>query len=195
MTRINLLPWREWERQRSRQQFFYVLALAVIVAIGIVFWANRISAGALADQQARNAYLHRQLAEMDKRIETIRALKSTRDSLLARMKIIEKLEESRPTVVHLFDQLVRTSPDGLYLTSVRDSAGKLRIEGVANSPAVVSTYMRQIAGSPWLGTPNLEVVRTHNRGNEKSSDFTVTTSVMTPDEKAQEAKQQQANGS
>lgn len=194
MTRINLLPWREWERQRSRQQFFYVLVLAVIVAIGIVFWANRISAGALADQQARNAYLHRQLDEMDKRIAAIRALKSTRDSLLARMKIIEKLEESRPTVVHLFDQLVRTSPDGLYLTSVRDSAGKLTIEGIANSPAVVSTYMRQIAGSSWLGAPNLEVVRTHNRGNEKSSDFTVTTSVMTPDEKAQEA-QQQANGS
>lgn len=184
MTRINLLPWREWERQRTRQQFFYVLALAVILGIGIVFWANRISASAVADQQARNEYLHRQLAQMDRRIATIRSLKSTRDALLARMQVIEKLEQSRPTVVHLFDQLVRTAPDGLYLTSVDNRSGNLKISGVADSPAVVSTYMRQIAGSPWMGAPNLQIVRTHARGNEKSSDFTVTTKVTNPQENA-----------
>lgn len=184
MTRINLLPWREWERQRTRQQFFYVLALAVILGIGIVFWANRISASAVANQQARNEYLHRQLAQMDRRIATIRSLKSTRDALLARMQVIEKLEQSRPTVVHLFDQLVRTAPDGLYLTSVDNRSGNLKISGVADSPAVVSTYMRQIAGSQWMGAPNLQIVRTHARGNEKSSDFTVTTKVTNPQENA-----------
>jgi type IV pilus assembly protein PilN len=177
MARINLLPWREWRRQERRRQFLLMLALSVLIGIVIVFWTDRSISNAVAGQQARNVYLKGQIAKLDKQIATIRTLKQTRDALLARMKIIEQLEQSRPTAVHLFDQLVRTVPDGLYLSAVTDTGGKLKISGTAQSPAAVSTYMQKIAGSPWLSAPNLEIVRTYSNGNEKSSDFAVTTSV------------------
>lgn len=184
MARVNLLPWREWRRHERRQRFLLSLVLAVIVAVGVVFWANRLLASEIADQNARNAYLRSEVAVLDQKLETIKALKKTRDALLARMQIIEQLEASRPTTVHLFDQLVRTLPDGLYLTRIRDSGGTLTIDGVAESPAVVSAYMQSIAGSDWMTPPNLQVVRTQTKGNEKSSNFTVTTAVKGPQQTA-----------
>lgn len=180
MARINLLPWREWERRQRNQRVALGYVLGVIVAIAIVFWASRILAGAISDQDARNAYLRHEVAILNHKLATIRSLQKTRDALLARMQIIERLEASRPTTVHLFDQLVKTLPDGLYLTHVKDNGGKLTIEGIAESPAVVSTYMQNIAGSQWMKPPNLEIVRTHTRGNEKDSNFTVTTGVLGP---------------
>ncbi|HEX5314231.1 MAG TPA: PilN domain-containing protein [Gammaproteobacteria bacterium] len=187
MARINLLPWRQWRRRERRRQFVLMLVLALLAGIVIVFWTDRSISAAVATQQARNTYLQRQIARLDHQIETIRNLKKTRDALLARMRIIEQLERSRPTAVHLFDQLVRTVPDGLYLTSVADDGGKLKIAGTAQSPAAVSTYMQRIAGSGWLDPPNLQVVRTHTEGNDKYSDFSVTTSVSASAPSAQVA--------
>lgn len=189
MARINLLPWRAWQRRQRRQRFLLGLVLAVIVAIGVVFWANRLLAGAISGQQARNDYLRHEVAVLNQKLETIKTLKKTRDALLARMQIIEQLEESRPTTVHLFDQLVRTLPDGLYLTRIKDSRGTLTIDGVAESPAVVSAYMQNIANSEWMTPPNLQVVRTHTTTNEKSSNFTVTTGVKGPQPTNAGAKQ------
>ena len=180
MARINLLPWRVQLRRERRQRFLMGLALTAVAAIGVVFWANRMLAGSIADQNARNQYLTREIAVLDSKLETIKALKRTRDALLARMRVIEQLEASRPTTVHLFDQLVRTLPDKLYLTRIQDKGGKLSINGVAESPAVVSAYMQNIAQSPWLQPPNLEVVRTQTSGSARGSNFSVTTAVKEP---------------
>ena len=96
---------------------------------------------------------------MDKQIAQIKDLQDTKASLVARMQIIQQLQQSRPTEVHLFDQLVKTLPPGVYLTSVTQKGDQLEIDGVAESSARVSTYMRNIDASPWLGDPNLQVVQ------------------------------------
>ncbi|MGH8272190.1 MAG: PilN domain-containing protein, partial [Gammaproteobacteria bacterium] len=138
---------------------------------------------AVDDQQARNTYLRRQVAVLNRKISEIKTLKQTRADLLSRMRVIERLEQSRPMVVHLFDELATTVPSGVYLTSIENRDGRLKIAGVADSPAGVSTYMRNIAASPWLAPPNLQIVRTAGSGSERRSSFGVSSELVTPDEK------------
>ncbi len=183
MARINLLPWREWENSQRRQRFLLSLVLSLVVGIVIIVWGTFMVGGAMSIQQGRNAYLRQQLAQLDQKIKTIKDLKKERESLLRRMRVIEKLEQSRSQVVHLFDQLTRTVPDSVYLTGLRNHDGVLSIDGVAQSPAGVSTYMQNIAHSPWLGDPNLTVVRTQSEGKLSRSEFTVTTKLIQPSDK------------
>lgn len=183
MARINLLPWRDWERRRLRQRFLLSLVLALVVGIVIIVWATFMVEGEVSNQQGRNQYLRAQVAQLNIKIKAINQLKKTREELLARMKVIEKLEQSRPLVVHLFDQLTRTVPDSVYISSVTNKGGDLTIEGVAQSPSGVSAYMQNIANSPWLADPNLEVVRTRRDGKVRRSSFTVTTKLMQPQDK------------
>lgn len=177
MARINLLPWREWERSRLRQRFMLSLVLSLVVGIVLIVWASFMVSSATSIQQSRNGYLRGQLAQLNRKIESIKKLKKERQSLLRRMDVIEKLEQSRPLVVHLFDQLTRTVPESVYLTSVTNHNGALSIHGVAQSPAGVSTYMQNIANSSWLAEPNLTVVRTQKKGKVTRSSFTVTTKL------------------
>ncbi len=183
MSRINLLPWRDWERQRLRQRFALFLVLALVIGILIIVWATFMADRAGSMQQGRNKYLRGQVTRLDAKIKAIAQLKKTRNELLARMKVIEKLEQSRPLVVHLFDQLTRTVPDSVYITAVTDKSGALFIQGVAQSPSGVSAYMQNIADSPWLGDPNLKVVRTKSDGKVRRSAFTVTTKIIQPQDK------------
>ncbi len=184
MARVNLLPWREWERRRRRQRFLFLLLLSLVIGIALVVWATQMVNSAVAGQEARNAYLRRQTAELNNKIKTINSLKATRQSLLNRMKVIEQLEQSRPMIVHLFEQLTLTVPDSVFIKSVHNKNGKLTIEGVAQSPAGVSSYMRRIDNSQWLGPPNLEVVRTSSKGNTSHSSFTVTTQLVQPNDES-----------
>ena len=183
MSRINLLPWRDWERQRLRQRFALFLVLALVIGILIIVWATFMADGAVSMQQGRNRYLRGQVSRLDAKIQAIAQLKNTRDELLSRMKVIEKLEQSRPLIVHLFDQLTRTVPDSVYITAVTDKNRVLLIQGVAQSPSGVSAYMQNIANSPWLGDPNLEVVRTKSDGKVRRSVFIVTTMLVQPQDK------------
>lgn len=180
MARINLLPWREWERRRLRQRFLLSLVLSLVLGIVVVVWASFMVGSAVSTQQGRNAYLRREVVQLNRKIKSINELKKTRRSLLRRMQVIEKLEQSRPLVVHLFDQLTRTVPSSVYITNVTNNDGALTIHGVAQSPAGVSTYMQQIAASPWLSDPNLTVVRTKNEGKVTRSSFDVTTKLVQP---------------
>ncbi len=183
MARINLLPWREWERSQRRQRFLLSLVLALVVGIVMIVWATFMVGGAVSIQQSRNSYLRQQLAQLDQKIKAIKDLKTERESLLRRMRVIEKLEQSRSQVVHLFDQLTRTVPESVYITGVRNNNGALSINGVAQSPAGVSTYMQNIAQSDWLGDPNLSVVRTQDKGKVSRSKFSVTTKLVQPSDK------------
>lgn len=180
MVRINLLPWREWERRRSRNRFIGVLAGACAFGIVVVIVVSRVVAGQIDQQQQLNIYLRQDIARLDTKIQAIRGLKKTRSALLSRMRVIERLQRNRPLVVHLFDQLVRTVPNDVYLVSVRNGNWQLTIHGIADSPAGVSDYMHNIAQSQWLDAPNLQVVRTGKIHGELRSRFTVTTKVRTP---------------
>lgn len=190
MTSINLLPWRKWEQRRRRQHFLLVLVLAFIIGVAIVYWASLMAGSAVSSQEARNRYLRRQVAELNQKIKTINDLKETRASLTRRMKTIERLQQSRPLEVHLFEQLASTVPASVYLTKIdfasgkksgkRKFAGTLKIKGIADSPAGVSNYMRNVGGSKWFTIPRLEVVRTSHKGDTRQSRFRVNAKLLAP---------------
>jgi type IV pilus assembly protein PilN len=172
MPRINLIPWREAERKRKRQEFG-VGALGALVAAGaIAFLVNLQMGAAIDNQNERNEYLNQEIAKLDKQITEILALEQQKQRLRARIQVIEQLERSRPEIVHVFDQLVRTIPDGVNLVSLKQSDRKLQLKGVAQSSTRVASYMRNIEASEWLSDPSLDILETKDAG-DGGSEFTL----------------------
>jgi type IV pilus assembly protein PilN len=158
MPRINLLPWREQQRRERKLAFFVALGVAAGAAAVVAFAAYLLLGSMIDAQDRRNDRLRAEIKVLDKQIEEINDLDAQKQRFIARMQIIEKLQRSRPEVVHLFDELVKEMPDGTYLTSIKESGNKIKLEGVAQSSTRVSTLMRNIAASQWLRNPELEVV-------------------------------------
>ena len=170
MPRINLLPWREQQRRERRLGFYAALGTAAAVS-AVAAFATYLMFGSMIDgQETRNARLRVEIKLLDRQIEEINDLQTQKQNFISRMQIIEMLQRSRPEAVHLFDELVKVMPDGTYLTSVGQTGPKLKLEGVAQSSTRVSTLMRNIAASPWLRNPELEVVETR-KDNANSSRF------------------------
>jgi type IV pilus assembly protein PilN len=186
MPRINLLPHRESKRKERKLKFLVALGGAAIAA-GVVAFTVYLAYGSMIEaQQRRNTELRTQIKLLDKQIEEINDLESQKQKYIARMEIIEKLQRSRPEIVHVFDEIVRTLPEGVYLTSVRQNGPRLKFEGVAQSSTRVSSFMRNIDGSQWLRNPELEVVQT-SKGTGPGSSFALTAdqvSVAAPDNDA-----------
>ena len=179
MPRINLLPWREAERKRKRQEFG-VGAIGALILAGVIALAVNWQMGAAVDTQIeRNQYLKNQIAELDKQITEILALEEQKERLKARIQVIEQLGRSRPEVVHVMDQLVRTIPDGVYLTSLKQTDRKLQIKGVAQSSTRVAAYMRNIDASEWLADPSLDILETKG-STEAGSEFTLNANQKNP---------------
>jgi len=176
MPRINLLPWREEERKERKLGFLVALGGGTVAALVAAFGAYLMFGSMISAQDSRNEMLRVQIKQLDKQIEEINNLESAKQKFIARMKIIEQLQRSRPEIVHVFDEIVRTLPDGVYLTSVKQNAAKLKFEGVAQSSTRVSSFMRNIDGSDWLKNPELEVVQTA-KANPGSS-FTLTADAV-----------------
>lgn len=174
MARINLLPWREELRKQRQQQFLALLGVAVIVTgaamAGVHFYVEH----EMDFQRQRNAYLQKEIKQLDEQIKEINALDKTRQRLEARMNIIQQLQTSRPEIVHLFDELARTLPEGVYLNSVQESSNALNIKGTAQSNARVSTYMWNLEKSDWLADPNLQVIETAQKDGTRASKFVLT---------------------
>jgi type IV pilus assembly protein PilN len=160
MPRINLLPWRDQQRRERQMAFFVALGGAVAVAAVVAFVAYLMLGAMIDAQEQRNERLKVEIKILDKQIEEINDLEAQKQKFISRMQIIEKLQRSRPEVVHLFDELVKVMPDGTYLTSVKESGNKLTFEGVAQSSTRVSSLMRNIADSQWMQNPDLKVVQT-----------------------------------
>jgi len=162
MPRINLLPWREQQRRERKLAFFVSLGVAAGLA-GVAAFAAYLLVGQMIDaQDARNNRLASEIKFLDKQIEEINDLETQKERFISRMQVIETLQRSRPEAVHMFDELVKVMPDGTYLTSVKQTGNKLKLEGVAQSSTRVSTLMRNIAASQYLRNPELEVVQTKN---------------------------------
>jgi type IV pilus assembly protein PilN len=172
MPRINLLPWREEQRKERKLAFLVALGGAAIAALVATFGVNLYFSSLISSQESRNTRLNAEIRELDKQIEKINSLEEQKQKFISRMQIIEKLQRSRPEIVHVFDQLVRTLPDGAYLTSVKQTGTRLKIQGVAQSSTRVSTFMRNIDASQWLRNPELEVVET-TTGKTVGSNFTL----------------------
>jgi type IV pilus assembly protein PilN len=162
MPRINLLPWRDQQRRERKLAFFVALGGAVVLGAIVTFVAYLLVGSMIDAQDHRNERLRAQIKILDKQIEEINDLEAQKQKFISRMQIIDKLQRSRPEVVHLFDEMVKEMPDGTYLTTVKQTGTKLKFEGVAQSSTRVSQLMRNISGSQWLRNPELEVVQTKN---------------------------------
>lgn len=164
MARINLLPWREVERKRRQHEFagITVAALAVTLVLGVA--VHLVMGKLISNQDDRNQFLRHQISLLDEQIREIRDLEKTRARLLARMDVIQQLQVSRPEIVHLFDELVIDIPEGVYLTKVIQSGNSIVVDGLAQSNARVSAFMRNIEASKWIGNPSLNVINKAGAG-------------------------------
>ena len=182
MPRINLLPWREDQRKERQQNFLVASAGAVLIGIVTIMLVSWTFDRFIRYQNERNDILTREIELLDEKIEEIKGLERQKERLLARMEIIERLQKSRPEVVHLFDELVHTLPDGVYLTSLKQSNRRLEIKGVAESTTRVSAYMRNIDVSEWLENPGLQVIETVEVGPQKKAEFGLTARQVSSEE-------------
>jgi type IV pilus assembly protein PilN len=176
MPRINLLPWRDELRTERRNQFFIALGAAAGFAALIILIGNLTFSSIIGHQQDRNRLLQSEIDLLNIRIKAILDLEAQKSRLLARMEIIELLQRSRPGIVHVFEELVMTMPDGVHLNEIKQNGSRVEMIGSAESNTRVSALMRNIDNSDWLGSPDLEVVevKTDGRGNgRRASEFTV----------------------
>ncbi|MEL7022462.1 MAG: PilN domain-containing protein [Pseudomonadota bacterium] len=164
MPKINLLPWRE-ELRKERQKYFLIsVGGAIAAAAFVVLAANLIYSARIDHQKDRNGLLDREIKVLNESIKQIEGIDRQKERLIARMEVIEELQQSRPEIVHLFDELVRTLPDGINLNSITQQARSIRLNGVAQSSTRVSSYMRNVDESEWLEAPDLERIETVDRG-------------------------------
>lgn len=188
MPSINLLPWREAERKKRQRDFGVAAGGAVVAAIAVVMATMFAYSQMISNQQARNQRLTNEIVELEKSITEIDGLERQKERLLARMEIIEELQKSRPEIVHLFDELVRQLPEGVYLTGMKQTGSRVEIRGVAQSSTRVSALMRQIDSSDWLGDPEVERVETTQSGASRQAEFVVYLKQMRSAAEGEEAE-------
>ncbi len=171
-TKINLLPWREERRKQMQQDFMVLLGVAAALAVLVWFmWQTKVD-GQIETQASRNAYIKKELTLLEEQIKEIKELEQRREELVGRMETIQSLQNDRPSIVYIFDQLVRTVPDGVYYTAVERKAKSFTITGVAESNTRISALMRNLNESPWFVGPSLQTV-TAIKDSEASA-FTLT---------------------
>ncbi len=180
MAHINLLPWREEQRQEKTRQFATVTVLSLLLTAALVFMVHVTFDNQITHQKHRNTILQNEINTLDASLKQIATLEETKEQLLSRMDIIQSLQQQRPQIVRLFDDFVRTVPEGIYLKTIEQKGEQLTIKGVAESNGRVSAYMRNIDASDWMSTPKLKVIQTR-KGTLRSSDFTIITSQSVPD--------------
>lgn len=173
MPSINLLPWREAERKRRQREFGVAMGGAVVAGIAVVMLTMLAFSQMISAQNGRNDRLTAEIVELEKSIAEIDGLERQKERLLARMEIIEELQKSRPEIVHLFDEMVRQLPEGVYLTGMKQTGSRVEIRGVAQSSTRVSALMRSIDASGWLGDPEVERVETTQSGSSRQAEFVV----------------------
>ena len=159
MAKINLLPWREELRQERQNDFLIMLGIGLFAAAVLMIVVHVTISSMTENQQNRNQYLQREIAVFEKKIKEIKALEKTKRQLISRIEVIQRLQSSRPEIVHMFDQLANTVPEGVYLTKFSQKGKALSINGNAQSNTRVSAYMRSLEKSPWLKGADLNAIK------------------------------------
>ena len=181
MARINLLPWREERRKVRQKEFMTMLGVAALGAVLLSFLIVNYFSRQIDGENARIAYVKDQIAKVDQQIKEIEELDKKKARLLARKQVIEQLQANRSQMVHLFDSLVRTIPDGVVLTSLKQDGDKLTLEGRSQSNARVSTYMRNLEGAGWMTKPDLSIIEAKDGGDPGLPYvFTLTVTLANP---------------
>jgi len=184
MTNINLLPWREALRAERQRNFMISMGVSVLIALALVGAAHLYMEFLQERQNQRNSYLEREIASVNKKLGKIRKLEAERRALLDRMNIIQRLQAARPEIVHLFDEIPRRLPDGVYVKNVRQAGNIVTVNGVAQSNARVSSFMRNLDRSDWFSNPRLEVIKTvagGPGGRQRLAEFTLKFTQVNPE--------------
>ena len=181
MTRINLLPWREERRQELKRQFFVILFGMALIGAGCVYLVDMNVQGQIENQQQRNNFITGETKKLDAQIKEIEELKKKRERLVERMNVIQDLQGNRPVIVHVFDQMARTIPDGVFYSNVKSSGDSFTVDGLAEANNRVSNLMRNLNASPMFKDPSLSNVKAEERGDEIWSRFSLTVKQGNPE--------------
>ena len=188
ITKINLLPWREERRQEQKKQFVMMALMTCILSAAIVGLIHFQMQAKIDYQLSRNRFMSNEIVKVDEEIKEISELQKVRRSLIERMEVIQDLQGSRPSIVHLFSEIVSTVPNGVYLKTLSQTGGNLLVNGEAESNARVSTYMRNLSSSEWLKDPNLTVIEIEDKTVNRISTFTLTVKQTSPNATSEEEK-------
>lgn len=165
---VNLMPWREKRRRERHKAVMTMLGLSAAGALAVVVLGWTLQAGQIDRQEGRNKYLQEQIKLMDKKVEEIQDLDIKRERLMGRKQVIEELQSGRSQMVHLFDQLVRTVPEGIQISAIQQNQGFLVIDGRAESNSRVSDYLRRLDASEWLDKPDLQIIEEEGSPGSKT---------------------------
>lgn len=194
MIRINLLPHREAKRKQKRAAFAALLALGGLLGAAMVLMVGGYNASIIATQNQRNEVLKQANLELDKKISKIANLKAEIEALKARQQAVEDLQGDRNQPVYLLDELVRQTPEGVYLKSFKQDGQKVLLSGVAQSQERVAELLRNLSGnSSWLERPDLTEVRAaalaQSKTGRKVVEFTLNVLIKRAREKEEDAKE------
>ncbi|MBW8851401.1 MAG: PilN domain-containing protein [Xanthomonadales bacterium] len=195
MARINLLPWRAERQKERKKQFFTMLALSAVAGFAVWFAVDYYYDAQISGQQERNAFLDTQIADVKKKITQIEELEQKKSNLLSRKQVIEELQANRSQMVHLFDALVRTIPDGVVLTGLNQEGDKLTLEGRSQSYARVSNYMDNLSASGWMTKPDLSVIQAQDDVSGLPHTFKLTVTLSSPNAQSADGAAAPADGS
>jgi type IV pilus assembly protein PilN len=171
MARLNLLPWREARRQRLKRLFVSYGVAALVFTLGAAIASYLVIEDLVLAQESRNAFLTAEIAKLDRKIKEIKEIEKKKADLLARMDIIQELQQIRPEVVHLFDEIVTAIPDGVFLTGIKQSGRNVILEGRAQSYGRISDLMRNIKASAWITNPTLNIIKDQDKSDRGLSQF------------------------
>lgn len=180
MAKINLLPWRAERRKQRQKEFLTLIGASAALAVLLAFGGIKFFDALIEDQQARNAFLETEIKALDAKIAEIENLEAQRAALLQRKEVIEQLQANRSQMVHLFDELVRTIPDGVRLDSIKQAESLLTLQGMAQSNARVSSYMRAIERSGWMTDPQLSIIEAKGADRAMPYQFTLAVTLTKP---------------
>jgi type IV pilus assembly protein PilN len=174
MAKINLLPWREELRKQRKKDFITAIVGAVVATIGVLIAVHLYIESLKEYQGRRNQLLETEIQQLDQQIAKIKDIEETKRKLLAKIDVIQKLQESRPEIVHLFDEVPKTTPEGVYLSKLTQTGNALTFIGKTQSNARVSAFMRAIEASSWIQSPKVIVIQSPEKTDlEQLSDFTL----------------------
>ncbi|MBL4821508.1 MAG: PilN domain-containing protein [Gammaproteobacteria bacterium] len=185
MAQINLLPWRESLRDERKHRF--LMGMLVVVAIGgaSVFLADQFMRNEIGNQQARNSYMRGEIALVDAKVAEINNLQEQKRETQERMSVIQDLQGSRPVIVRVFDELVKTLPEGVYFQTIERVGDSMNIEGVAESYGKLTDLMRQLDGSDWFADPDLQIISASEDEGfsaDVANRFTLDLALVTPND-------------
>lgn len=178
MARINLLPWRDWRRERLKKEFFVILAGMALAGAAVVLAAMLVYGQAIGAQNERNAHLSRNIQDLEKQVAEIEKLQAQKKQMQERIDVVQNLQANRSIIVRLLDALVQSLPDGVYFRALELKGDALTIDGTAEANARISSLMRALDESDLFVNPNLMAVKANPEFGESASDFKLTVKLV-----------------